>query len=866
MRTKSRIQPMVGLLLLTMTACGGVLKKAHNEDGGGQPILIGSSVIELPARPEPETPGTPKLTEATPANVTPAAVRVAGQVTLKKSEIFGRTFLYGFDLQYSSAGNAKYSLLDQSMALGHIPAMFRQFGNKLQLVADNSRLFESVVNHPETLINEYKVISESDGELTITMDHSGLLVHKTLNGVSAAPPADQWLRSIEYVEAGNYFLQESAIMLATGEVQLVMESLFPRETLVPAGYVGIEDDRDANEDAKRFMMISNEKVYVERSKSNGVPVREQTAYGNRYNLKDSSSTIDWYVTANAPDELMGELKSGVVGWNRYFNEQQGRDVVRFMGRLPDNIKIGDPRYNVINFDTVAKAGAAYESQASDPLTGIQSHSLIYMPYAWYNIAAGLIKNREIPETKSEFPLIKRGPQSPEVLFGSARQVVRCVRDAAELELAAPLGASADVIDDFGRRVFISTLFHEMGHAMGLGHNFKGSLAFDGTKPEATSTNPTTYSVMDYNYYQHELDLFTVIGGSEGPKLEYDRQAMSFLYNKGANIAATDKVIPSCNDEDADSKEEGIDPNCIRYDAESNPLIGLAHASGRFTDKAGALGLETKTLSQMIDIQRGVLVASLLDAAVAKDATTAEDIVKKRLAGLTKLISYYVAVGAQSVRVNLTLNAGAMRAWKNDASTDGIVMPESERRLKYVQTLETFVKMTDLPAEPHAAVEELVEGMTKVISEAERFGTVEERKVLVGKLAEKIIKVTKESAVSSLARVRGGVAEKLAYDPELPFASGLIDGRTAEHIAVSALADIVVSDLTKDEVGDANLVAERTKAAGALKSFLAVDDDFKPLVLDVRAKLKVILLAAKDSNQVVVDHVRTLLAQLTVSAD
>ncbi|MCX6124447.1 MAG: hypothetical protein NTV34_06815 [Proteobacteria bacterium] len=473
MRTKSRIQPTVGLLLFTVTACGGVLKKSHKEDGGGQPILIGSSVIDLPARPQAETPGTPKLTETTPANVTPATVRVAGQVTLKKSEIFDRTFLYGFDLQYSSAGNAKYSLLDQSMALGHIPAIFRQFGNKLQLVADNSRLFESVVNHPETLINEYKIVSESDGELTITMDHSGLLVHKTLNGVSAAAPADQWLRSIEYVEAGNYILQESAIMLAGGEVQLVMESLFPRDTLVPAGYVGIEDDRDANEDAKRFMMISNEKVYVERSKSNGVPVREKTAFGNRYHLKDSSSTIDWYVTANAPDELMSEIKSGVVGWNRYFKEQQGRDVVRFMGRLPGNIKIGDPRLNVINFDTVAKAGAAYETQASDPLTGIQSHSLIYMPYAWYNIAAGLIKNREIPETKSEVSLKMRGPKSPEVLFGSARQVVRCVRDAAEVELSAPVGASANVVDDFGRRVFISTLFHEMGHALGRGHNFKG---------------------------------------------------------------------------------------------------------------------------------------------------------------------------------------------------------------------------------------------------------------------------------------------------------------------------------------------------------------------------------------------------------
>ncbi|MCX6124448.1 MAG: hypothetical protein NTV34_06820 [Proteobacteria bacterium] len=372
--------------------------------------------------------------------------------------------------------------------------------------------------------------------------------------------------------------------------------------------------------------------------------------------------------------------------------------------------------------------------------------------------------------------------------------------------------------------------------------------------------------VDYNYYQHELDLFTVIGGAEGPQLEYDRQAMSFLYNKSANIAASDKVIPVCNDDDADSKEDGIDPNCIRYDAESNPLVGMLHAVGRFMDKEGAFGLETKTLSQAIDLQGGILVANLLDANLAKDAATAEKLVTKRVTGLSKIISYYLSVGAQSVRVNLTLNAGAMRAWKKDAPNDGVVMSESERRLKYVQTLESFVKMTDLPAEPKGALEKLVEGMTKVISETERFGSSEERKALVLKLAEKVRKDTKEAALSSLARVRGGVAEKLAYDSELSFASGLIDGRTAEQIAVSALAEIAVSDLTKDAVGDVNLIAERTKAVAALKSFLAVDNDFKPLVLEVRAKLKVILVAAKDSNQLVVDHVRTLLAQLSVSAE
>lgn len=807
---------------------------------------------------------------AVAAAATAASEHVSGKVTLKKSEIFDRTFLYGFDLQYSATGDARLSLLNQSQALGHVPATFRQLGGKLQLVSDNRRLFESEVNHPETLINEYKIVSETDTELTITMDSPGMLLHKSVNGPEAKPPLKTWLRSIDYVADGNYLLQESAIMLENGEVQTYMESLFPRETLVPKDYVGIEDNRDKNPDSARFMLIGNEKVFVERKKTNGVPVRQQTQFANRFRLASDTATIDWYVTPNIPDDFIKEVRSGVEGWNRYFHDELGRDVMVFKGRLPANVKLGDPRYNIINFDSVAQAGAAYESQASDPLTGIQSHSIVYMPYAWYNIAAKLSASRETPdmELSSAALIAKIGPKSPETLFGQPHNVLACAREAGAVS-AGPsqtvlVNAATDeerkkIVDDFGRRVFISTLFHEIGHALGLGHNFKGSLAFDAAKPIGPS-NETSYSVMDYNYYQHEIDLFHEIGGVEGPKLEYDRQALSFLYNSSKNIKPSDPKIAACNDDDADGVDGGVDFACIRYDAETNPILGLEHAIGRFANLDGAIGIDKLTLTQALVVQKDRLTGRLGDAVKVPDAKAAEKVVAQATADLASVIGYYLADGAQSMRVNITLNAGALRNWSSDPSEDGIKMSETEMRSKYVKALAIAASEPSLPASAADVVKRLKALVTAAITQTERFGTQADRAALAAKMSESIDASVEKALTEGFAKVRTGVAPKLATGAGVaPFASFAVAGKSMEQIAVESLAKMTTVGLTSDKAGSPAVLASHINTAKILAAYAKLGDDYADTIKAVKASLTTIRNDARQGgHQEALDQVRAII--------
>ena len=438
---------------------------------------------------------------AAKVQATAASTALSGTVTFRKDKLFNRDFLYGFDLQYTSGADPKLSLIPQAQSLGHIPCFFRQLGDELQLVADQTRLFESDINHPELLISTYKVVKEDDETITVKFASSGLAINETVNGKGADAPKQVWLRSLDFVSDGEYLLQESALLLKNGSIQTYMESVFPRANLVPEGYTALEANPANEALAERYRFIATENVYVTKSKTNGVPLRVQTTYANRFNIANGK-TIDWYVTPNAPDELTAIFKSGVEGWNRYFTPQQGRAVMRFMGRLPAGIKIGDPRYNVINFDSVAQAGAAYESQAADPYTGLQSHSLIYMPYAWYNIGSQLWKQRVGDSTDKPSEAQVRdvvAPKAPEVMFGSDRRVLSCIRAMDEISLTPDLwtsaisaenGSQGDAavpvprsVDEFARRLMMATLFHEVGLALGMAHNFKGSLTFDSSQDQ-----------------------------------------------------------------------------------------------------------------------------------------------------------------------------------------------------------------------------------------------------------------------------------------------------------------------------------------------------------------------------------------------
>ena len=816
-------------------------------------------VVDLATQPEPSpsTLGDGRRfaaadDRAAKVQATAASTALSGTVTFRKDRLFNRDFLYGFDLQYTSGADTKLSLIPQAQSLGHVPCFFRQLGDELQLVADQTRLFESNINHPELLISTYKVLKEDDETLTVKFASGGLAINEAVNGKGADAPKQVWLRSLDFVADGEYLLQESALLLKDGSIQTYMESVFPRANLVPNGYKGLEANPANEALAERYRFIATEHVYVTKSETNGVPLRVQTTYANRFNIANDK-TIDWYVTPNAPDELTAIFKSGVEGWNRYFTPQQGRLVMRFMGRLPAGIKIGDPRYNVINFDSVAQAGAAYESQAVDPYTGLQSHSLIYMPYAWYNIGSQLWKQRigESADKPSEAQVrASVEPKAPEVMFGSGHRVLSCVRAMDEVSLTPDLLASAisaekdsqgdaavpvpRSIDEFARRLMMATLFHEVGHSLGMSHNFKGSLTFDSSQ-DPSEHNPVTSSIMDYNFYQNEQSLFTDIGGTDGPILEYDRQVISQLYNNGRDVKASDRVVLACDDTEADATVGGVDPLCLRYDSELNPVVGLRHSHHNVVAASGGEGVESKTLTEALLALRTPIAAKFAES-VGKPMSPAEAVQQATKLGeqVGDLVNYYLSAGAQALRNNVANNGKALRVWNKSVQVDD----EAAFRREYAQILREVSAWRALPKAPASAIKALVDTIrvTAGTSSDSLAGPAESTSAT--QAAEAFSSAVDKKVTGILSKLRTSIYGTLKYDEKNLFALSLSSGgdpSNFEELAFSALTAGLVVGLDGDGDHVAAEKDERLAAAAALVTYRDVVPDFDAIETTLAAK-------------------------------
>ena len=853
------------LLVAALASTAGCSK--FSLTGSGQSPVVTNLRTQFVSTIEGKTDVEQKALEAVDkqakaGSATPASKSVEGEITLRKDKLLNREFLYGFDLQYTSTADPVYSLISQTQALGHLPSFFRIIGGQLQLVGEQSRLFESVVNHPELLLATWDVVSEDADTITVKYRQSGLVINEVFNGKGAPAPKQTWVRSLKFVEQGEYLLQESGILLQDGAVQTYYESVFPRANLVPAQYVAFDIDSSVNPIADRYRFLANEKVFVPRQVGSDT-VRQQTSFASRFNL-GAAGTIDWYVTSNIPDRFIPAVKSGIEGWNRYFRPQLGRDVMVFKGRLPADIAIGDPRYNVVNWDSVAQAGAAYESQAADPLSGIQSHSLIYLPLAWYNIGVQLWTRRvdlNMPTAKQINEIIRA--KGPEVLGASHRNPLTCVTSADDM--ATPIAAMmADIqntmrdtsdlisLDEFGNRLLASVLFHEVGHSLGLAHNFKASLAFDGDHVPAAD-NPTTWSSMDYNYYQLEMDLFTQVGGSEGPALEYDRQIISQLYNSGRDVATTDLVVPACEDAEADNTAGGVDPLCVRYDSEKNPINGVVHSLSNLSAATGAAGTEEQTLSEVFAELKATAATRFADSARNPDAAALESDAKAFGAQVGELANYFISGGAQSVRVNLRNNSKALRTWAPGAPVD-----ELDFRTRYSDTFKTALGLRALPATPATALADLTAAVEATIAANALAGATDADRLTLAHKASAALKAKVDTAVTkALTKMRASVYGELSYTEDSPYALLLAVGAPNsqfEEMAAQSLSNGVLMGLDGDVAQLPVYAAERSVAVAQLVSFRGIH----PAVEQTLAQLQALeIRAVHDGNQALRDEARRL---------
>lgn len=337
-------------------------------------------------------------------------------------------------------------------------------------------------------------------------------------------------------------------------------------------------------------------------------IERTTRYINRWNLKKKDpgakmsepvKPIVWYIDDSVPEKWREACAEGIRRWNKAFEQLGYKDAVVVKMKPKDaDWDHADMRYNVLRFINSENAGYAVAWFRTDPFTGeivnagisVDMNMVMYVgqEYTWLTNPAretwtkslGLMSapSERATATTNAF----RNWNKVDCKLGEGK-----LRSATfgwnALESIIPNGTSINR-DEYVREFLADVISHEMGHCLGLRHNFVASTFLTDEQladPKITAETGTTASVMDYtpvnmaavakgkgHYFTRTVghyDMFAIEYGYAdvaGDSALAQRPALLNIAKKGSmpgNLFMTD--------ENADT----FDPYVVRFDNSRDPI-------------------------------------------------------------------------------------------------------------------------------------------------------------------------------------------------------------------------------------------------------------------------------------------------------
>ncbi len=301
-----------------------------------------------------------------------------------------------------------------------------------------------------------------------------------------------------------------------------------------------------------------------------------------------SDPVVFYISANTPERIQESIKEGILYWNKVF----GKTIVE--ARVaPEGATAPDPGMNIVQWVPWDSAGFAYADALIDPLTGHTLRAQAYLTSVFD--FGGQVRARRLLRTLRAMiddadegkDKDKDDDKDGEGQYHAHVGSVGCHFDRIEyaMKLAEGLedllsdpNLTDEAVSKIANSYVRDVTAHEVGHILGLRHNFAGSLDatlspieldtfmqdyIAGADLSKYAEKTVSNSVMDYSVFNASVFIgWKIKNGNEA--LPYDTAAIRFGYFQDPSILKEDFCFGS-------EEETAVYGDVLHFDYGTNPI-------------------------------------------------------------------------------------------------------------------------------------------------------------------------------------------------------------------------------------------------------------------------------------------------------